>query len=102
MPYFDAKSIDRIGKAVAEYAEQDRNALDRQFGDSAPIDATEVDDATFRAWFEDMLAKNPPVPIKMPDGVELIESPWPIMLAVSDGTTGREILMRYQRIIGAK
>jgi hypothetical protein len=99
---FDTQSIDRIGKAVAEYAEQDRNALDRQFGDSPPVGSTEVDDETFRAWFEDQLAQYPPMELTMPDGVKITESPWPIMLAVSDGKTGREILNRYKRIIGAK
>ena len=101
MPYYDEESIDRIGKLVAEHAEQDRVALDRQFGDK-PIGATEVDDATFLAWYDDQMAQHPPVPMTMPDGIQITESPWPIMLAVSDGKVGREILARYKRLTGAK
>lgn len=101
MTYYEEKSIDRIGKMVSQYAEQDRAALDRQFGNK-PIGATEVDDATFLAWYEDKMAEFPPVPMTMPDGVEIIESPWPIMLAVSDGNVGKEILSRWRRLTGAR
>jgi len=100
MSLFGEDFVRRIAKMVGEYAERDRNALDRQFGDSPPIDHEEVDDQTFMAWFEDQVRAHPPVVMTFPDGLEITESPWPVMLAAADGDLGKQILRRWERVSG--
>lgn len=76
----DGKFVKTLLEDVAEQAKAFRESFREQYG--LPYGAGEPDDATFVAWFNAMMARDPN---------------WIEALPYVDG--GREELMRYRRIM---
>ena len=90
----DVAGVVRIAKANLDAR---RVALRSHLAHTGPPPGlVRVDDATFMAAVQGMIDQYPPMPLSTPDGREIVESPWIVMLAYVDG--GRDVLDRMLSI----
>lgn len=94
---YDVQSVEARVDLVVEMAERQRAFLEQQFTGTPP-GYESPDNETFAAWFEAKVAESPPVPMVMPDGREVVTSPWVAALSFADG--GMALVSRYDRIRG--
>ena len=79
----DRKRMDRVMGYVEELAQRDREWIAEQIT-GVPIGQEQVDDETFRGWFELTVLERGPI--------------WAQALSVVEG--GSALLRRYERIVG--
>lgn len=94
---FSRQRIERVIDQAMELAEAFRADFRSQYEGTA-YGTTEVPDDVFLAAFEQQVAESPPVPITLPDGQQVVASPFVLALAFADG--GDEIVRRFTRLRG--
>ena len=94
---YSVESVEERVDQVMEMAREERRFFETQFTGTPP-GYTDPDNETFAAWYEGKLMESPPVPMALPDGRVIVQSPWAMALAFADG--GMDLINRYNRIRG--
>ena len=96
---YSVESVEERVALVEEMAREERKFFDEQFTGTPP-GYTDPDAQTFAAWFESKVAASPPVPMVMPNGETIVESPWVVALSYAQG--GMDLVSRYSRVRGGR
>lgn len=91
--------IRAVVQEAQDRVDADRKAIRAALEQGPPPPGLEpVDDSTFLAFVEGMMAQFPPEPMVTPEGAVIVESPWMVMCGLDNVAGGKQIVDRVLRI----